>query len=194
MPQRLIAYPSAKSHEKYGWNLDRFEEEGDILFKYMLQDFDNMFDGKNKIKHFDIISGVNDLRTYVCHIKKQYRKDIERDLIQWIQKEFENNDLFQPTNWRPFREQFIFTSMFLGYRKMFQYNQYMFQLSLSDWCQDCCSCNYCKEDIDDKECIHFYLAFYGWKDDNNTKLQPYNHPDLSEENRLPESFWMYGNK
>jgi len=193
MPQRLISYPYAKSHEEFGWNFDRFEEEGDILFKYMITNFNKMFDGEFKIKHFGVESGVNDLRVYVCDIK-QYMNNIEQEVIPWIQKEFENEELFEPTNWRPFREQFIFTTMFLGYKKMFQYKQYMFQLSLSDRCQDSYSCKYCKEEIDDKESIHFYLAFYGWKDGNDGKLKPYNHPVLTEENRLPESFWIYGNK
>jgi hypothetical protein len=181
------------SEKDYSWELDIFGEDGYSLFDYMIHNFSSMFDGYDKIKHFDVISGVYDLRMDVFDIKKQYFDDLQRELIPWIQKEFENNELFQSTNWRPFCDPFILTSKFLGYRTMFQYKQYIFQLSLLDWCHDCYSCNDCKED-DYTDCIHFYLSLYGWKDDIHEKLHPYNYITLSDNNRLPESLWLNGNK
>jgi hypothetical protein len=180
--------------QKYSWELDIFGKDGEALFDYMIRNFYTMFDGDNKIKHFDVYSGVYDLRSYVLDIKTNYMDDLQQDLIPWIKQEFENKELFQPTNWRPFCDPFILTSKFLGYRKMFQYKHYIFQLSLLDWCHDSYSCNDCKDDDMYNDCIHFYLAFYGWKDGIHEKLQPYNYIILSDNDKLPEQFWLDGNK
>jgi hypothetical protein len=191
---------------------DRFINEGDILFNYMIHNFDKMFDGKLIIKHFDIESGFFGLFDYIDDIKEQYNDNIQQELIHWIQKEFNNKELFQETNWRPFRDQDILTCMFLGYRRMFQYKHYIFQLILNSSCENCDVCNYCKNNEDctlsepsserempsgersSPEGTHFGLSFYGWKDKDYMKLQPYNNMSLSDDNVIPEQFWLYNLK
>jgi hypothetical protein len=170
---------------------DRFVKEGDILFNYMIQNFEKMFDGHSIIKHFDIESGFIGLFDYIDDIKEKYNDNLQYELIQWIQNEFHNNELFKETNWRPFRDQDILTCMFLGYRRMFQYKHYIFQLIINSSCENCDVCEYCKHK---ENRIHFSLSFYGWKEKDCITLHPYNRLSLSDDNVLPEQFWLYNLK
>jgi trigger factor len=67
---------------------DRFLIEGKELFQYMKNNFDTMFDGDAKIKHFDI-------RDEVCYdygsqeLKQVFGTEIQKELVPWIKKEFE---------------------------------------------------------------------------------------------------------
>jgi hypothetical protein len=74
---------------------------------------------------------------------------------------------------------------------MFQYKHYIFQLILNSSCENCDMCKYCRNKEDR---THFALSFYGWKDKDYTKLQPYNHLSLSDDNVIPEQFWLYNLK
>jgi hypothetical protein len=167
-------------------NWDKFLIEGHTLFTYMIQNFGTMFDGDTKIKHFDIESGVFGICDYIDDIKETYSDDIQIELIQWIQREMEETTLCQSSNWRPFRDQDLFLYMFLGYKKMFRYKHYYFQLILLSCCEQCDTCEYCKQE-DNR--IHFAVALYGWKDETKDSLQPYNIFTILHDDLMPDSFW-----
>lgn len=80
--------------------------------------------------------------------------------------------------------------MFLGYRKLFQYKQYVFQLSLLSNCENSETCIYCKKRDYGS---HFGVALYGWKDINHVKIQPDNLVTVLDDNILPESYWAEKN-
>ena len=167
------------------WSRSRFVKEGDILFSYMIHNFVEMIDGDSKIKHFDINSGVFVLSEYIDDIKEKYSNDIQCKLITWIKSELYDKGLFHKENWRPFRDQDLLLYMFLGYKKLFQYKQYLFQLSLETNCE-CDTCEYCEKEVNR---IHFSIALYGWKDECSTQLKPINLFTISKDMIIPESFW-----
>lgn len=156
----------------------------------MIHNFNEMFDGESKIKHFDIGISTIGLDCYADDIKEKYNDEIQKELILWIKKEVDANKLFQEKNWKPFRDPWLLTDMFLGYKKMFRYDKYYLQLSLLIDCElDYDICTYCNTDGDR---THFALTLHGWKDDEDVKLQPYNYYNILDDNLVPESVWMYG--
>lgn len=169
---------------KYPW-WERFLKEGAELFTYMKENYGAMFENQN-ILHFCIISG--DFRATLSDIDDSYIDAIEKELISWINREKDNGRLFESNNWTPFSDPETVFDMFLGYRYMFVYTiknkQYYFQLILDKYCIDC---DYCERDGDGA--IHFSLAYYGWNDGTQTKLQPYNTYEIKEDNMIPEKYW-----
>ena len=172
-------------------NWDKFIIEGESLFSYMTHNYENMIDGYVKIKHFDIEDGVFGLGEYTDEIKETYYDTIHKEAILWIQREWKEGTLFQSTNWRPFCVPDILLYMFLGYKKMFRYKQFYFQVTLSSSCEQCDVCEDCKTE---ENRIHFGLAFYGWKDETNDSLQPYNIFAVADDALIPESFWSIDKK
>ena len=174
---------------------DRLVLEGETLYTYMINNYDKMFDGEKTIKHFGIAIGSIGFGDYVNEIKEKYHTDIQNELIPWIKKEIESNNLFQNKNWNTFRDPDILVWMFLGYRKMFQYKQYIFQLSLDASCGYEFAdvfCKYCsnKEYNSGEDTARFLLVFYGWKDEKYENLQPEDFLTISDDYLMPESFWM----
>jgi hypothetical protein len=78
--------------------------------------------------------------------------------------------------------------MFLGYRKLFQFKHYYFQLTISSSCENITSvCKYCeKEDYG----RHFGVALYGWRDISHMNLQPVNVLHILDDNLIPEKRWF----
>lgn len=169
----------------YYW--DRFLQEGDELFDYMIHNFENMFDGKI-IKHFEIMAGICG---YIVNFEKMnddYNTLIQSDLVDWIIKEFEENRLFDKTQWKPFCDSQDYSIMYFGYKKLFKYKQYYFQLGIEDEClykED--GCKYCMNNEKEQ---HFLLALYGWIDDTSDKLQPYKRVNIPETNIMPDRDWL----
>ena len=172
-------------------NWSDFLIEGDILYNYMITNFNDMFKDENTIKHFDILDGhyINIYDTY--EIRIQHGTNIQKELIPWIKKEIKENRFFDKTLWKPFRDQHTFSDMYLGYRKLFQYKQYIFQLSILSSCS-LDTCEYC-DVTSDKYCLenskHFMLALYGWEKDNSIMLQPYGQVRIPEDNMMLERHW-----
>jgi hypothetical protein len=159
-------------------------KESKKSFDYMINNFNSMFD-KDTIKHFYIKYVSNDTMYYADDISEQYGVDIHRELIPWIKNEFEKITLIQINNWKPFRDSYLYTNVYLGYKKLFQYKQYYFQLTIDNSIRDDTNdCKYCKNG---DSLIHFELALYGWKDINN-KLQPSNDI-IPLDNLFSEKVW-----
>jgi len=168
---------------------EEFLEEGNELYNYMINNFNDMIDDKT-IRHFEVEHGPYDMISHVADIKKKYFYDIQKELIPWIKKEA-SEGLFEYDNWMPFRDSDVLTIMFLGYRKMFYFKQYIFQLTMRLVC-DTRTCEHCKL-VDSISTIHFRVALYGWKDDNN-KIQPEDLFIPLEGNIMPDSYWYYERK
>jgi hypothetical protein len=165
---------------------DRFLKEGDELFNYMTQNFETMFDGDTIIKHFHIGSIYYNYIDKAEEIYNNYGKEIQIELIPWIKNEFEEGRLFQKTNWKPFRNQYELTSMYYGYRKIFQYKNNYLQLALEDGCY-MEKCRYCDEENIDSFSREFTLQLYEW--DNCEDIQPISRFKVLKDGTLPESFW-----
>jgi hypothetical protein len=165
-------------------------EEGKKLYDYLITNFHDMFDG-DIIKHFNFryVSPLN--IPYINEIKDKYLNIIQPELIFWIKNEFNDNCIFDNNNWKPFRDRYEIDLMYLGYKKLFQYKQYYFQLAIeSDILDDRVDCKYCKKG---DSLIHFELALYGWKDEKNDKIQPYNEFIINLDCMMPEKDWNNNN-
>jgi hypothetical protein len=163
------------------WN--NFLIEGDEWYNYMTNNYNTMFNN-NKIKHMDIrYDYIYDYGT--TEIKEKYIDDIEDKLYKWIKQELESNKLFIKEQWKPFRDKYILTYMYLGYKTLFKYNNYYFQLIIDNYCNidECIYCN----SMDNN--IHFGLSLYGWEEDGIDLLQPYNTINIPVDNIMPEMHW-----
>lgn len=165
------------------WN--EFIKEGELLFDYMVHNFESFFDRESIIKHFNIRDALY-YYTDSEELLAIHGNDIQKELIPWIRKELENKELFKKENWKPFRDQGILTDRYLGYKKMFQYKEYYLQLSIDDYCDLSNNCIYCKHE---KKSIHFELALWGWKDEEHEKLQPDNDVIILSDNIMPNYYW-----
>jgi hypothetical protein len=167
---------------KHLW--DRFLIEGDILYEYMTNNFENMFD-ENTIKHFCIINGIYRNIKDTDKMTEEYGVEIEKELIPWIREELKEGRLFNKELWKPFRNQCQLLDMYYGYKILFNFKEYYFQLAIEDYCDF----DENNKRIDDRAC--FLLALYGWKNSNSNMLEPYNDSIIPEDNIMPEKHWSY---
>ena len=177
-----------KHMDKKGvYNWKAVAEEGDELFEYLIHNYDTMLEGDETVKHFDVGFGWYWLMGDALKIKTQYSGEIQCELVPWIKKEFNKGELFRIDNWKPFRDQDTIIFMFLGYKKLFQFKHYYFQLTISSRCENNTSiCTYCEKGDYGR---HFGVALYGWKDINHVNLQPVNVLHILDDNMIPDSYW-----
>lgn len=168
-----------------------FVKEGNELYNYMLNNFNDMINEKS-IRHFDVEIGTYNMTRYIDDIKERYFYDIQKELIPWIKREFNNKELLEYNNWIPVRDPDVLTIMFLGYRKMFQFNKYIFQLTITSQCNNE-TCENCKlgESIATN---HFSTALYGWREENKVNIQPTDVYPLLQDNIIPDSLWYWDRK
>jgi hypothetical protein len=189
---------------------DRFLVEGELLFQYMKDNFNNMFEGDAKIKHFNI-------RNEMCYdhgsheLNQVFGKEIQKELVPWIKKELEDNRLFNNTLWKPFRDIYTLHDMYLGYRKLFLFRPnydsypdllesnilrpeinikgtYYFQLSIDAECYEDI-CMDCDNDITNMYNKHFELVLYNWIDDKTNKLYFNKFGPILSDNLMPQMSW-----
>lgn len=168
---------------------DEFLEEGATYFDYMIKNFETMFDGNSIIKHFRIGSVYYGYQCNATEINNKYGEEIQKELVPWIKNEFEEGRLFDNTNWKPFRDSAVLTEMYLGYRKIFKYKKYYFQLSLDSGCGICKYCENNDYTDDDYFSIEFTLQLYGWFEKNSEDMKPRSRFKILEDDTIPESFW-----
>jgi hypothetical protein len=166
---------------------DEFLDEGDELHKYMTDNFISMFDGDTKIKHFYIKNEfLQDIGAE--KVNEEHGEEIQKELIVWIKNELEEETIFEKENWKPFRDRYTLTDMYLGFKKMFVFKDHYFQLILENYCQTN-TCTYCKSEEDQENSTFFALSYYGWTDDKIITLQPYNDVVVMQDNILPYLYW-----
>jgi hypothetical protein len=76
----------------------------DRIYKYMVNNFESMFDSELSIKHFHIRPGLFGLWSDADDIKEEYSKNIQLDCIRWIKNELIKEQLFNSTNWIPIQD------------------------------------------------------------------------------------------
>ena len=170
------------------WNSDdsweEIEKKGDVFFNYMIHKFESMFDGES-IKEFNIRDeGVYDICSE--ELMKKYGSAMEKELILWIREQYASGRLFNKENWKPFRDVYTFSTIYLGYNLMFSYNDYYFYLAISE--------DYVKEenkykDVDEdvKQIIHFQLVIlYGL---NDKRIKPDSRAIILPDNTVPMFYW-----
>jgi hypothetical protein len=172
----------------------RFLIEGDNLYDYMIHNFDTMFEDDTIIKHFQLRDGIYRGLENLEELTSNYGEDIQKNLIPWIKKEKEENRLFDKTLWKPFRDQYNFSEMYYGYKKLFQYKHYYFQLVMESECIDE-NCKYCIASgaVNSISIIlnpHFGLALYGWKAKDSDMLQQNTDIKIPDDNMMAERHWI----
>lgn len=166
------------------WKWNDFIKEGNILFKCMINNFKKMFDENSLIKEFNIVDRRCRFRDEINKINFLYKNDIHNKLTVWINNEYIENRLNDINNWKPFRDLESINDMYMGYNKMFNYNQYYFQLSIDSYY------NIDINDIDNKDIfVYFELVLYGWKDIMFKELQPDNYVIIPNDNIMPLLYW-----
>jgi hypothetical protein len=160
----------------------KFLKEGDVMFDYMIKNYNRMVND-NKIWGLEIFEIDQKFGSEIHYLEKNYLDEIQKELIPWIQNQYKTGQLFEKSNWKPFRD-FGFTTFTLGYKVMFQYKQYYFQLSMDTDCP-------VVSGLDDEEYVwvSFLLALYGWKEDGKEKLQPDNDVAIPPDNIMPDWYW-----
>jgi hypothetical protein len=157
-------------------------KEGEEAFQYMIHHYDDMLDG-DRVKHFDIWYATYWMQSYYDDVKALYGKEIQVELAPWIKNEFESKRLFEPTLWKPFRDGDSPNYINMGYKKLFVYKNYYFQLQIETTCSDCVDCER------NENPIHFDIALYGWKDEHSDKVLPYNDVSVLPDYMMPERDW-----
>ena len=162
---------------------ERFEKEGDILYNYLITHFNDMFEPTGKIKKFDMTYVTYLTSGYYEKINEEYGEEIHEQIIPWIYEEHRSGRLLNKENWKPFRDQLRFTSMYYGYRKLFCFRDFFyFQLAILEVRHD--TPNGRLETSND-----FNVALYGWKDKENEKIQPDEQIEIQENMMMSETHW-----
>ncbi len=166
---------------------DKFLLEGDILFKYMLRDFKSMING-HVIKDFEIEDSINRISIDIDVNNEFYKNDIQTLLISWIQKEYESGRFFEKKLWRPVRDWQCLSFYGLGYKILFQYKNYYFQLCIDSY-EFIKQYEFDNKGINETNSVYFSLAFFGWKNEESDRLQPGNKYCIPPDNAMPDVFW-----
>jgi hypothetical protein len=169
---------SKENHPR--WN--KWMNEGIAMFNCMNININKMFEQNDTndkiIKKFEILGSTYHMICYENEIQEKYKNDIQSDLILWINAELDRGELLQSVNWMPFPTGEDVCYMFLGYRYLYVWNNHYFQLSLDS-----------QYNINGELTTYFILSYYGWKEENNTKIQPSNYFIIPPDNRIPDETW-----
>ena len=67
---------------------------------------------------------------YYETIHEQYGNDIHHAIVPWIHEEYTSGRLMNKENWKPFHDPDNYNDIYYGYRILFPFNKYLFQLAL----------------------------------------------------------------
>lgn len=150
-------------------------QEGDRRFTYLCDHFDQMIT-HDTIPHFDISYATMLMRGYYEEVAMIYLDAIRRAIIPWIHQERACGRLFDRQYWKPFRLPDLYTECYHGYRILFQYDRFYFQLTMID-----------DREWDDTgkrtEWTCFEAALYGRSDMEDTVR------DVTGDQMMPEKQW-----
>ena len=151
--------------------MDRFIREGEELYQFLIENFDTMFNKDNTLIFVDIRYFSDSCQDYLKDIHTNDSDDIKREYSVWLLQEKNSGRLFDRANWQIYRNRDVFTDMYLGYRILFIYKQYYFQVSYDFY--------------------FFALGLYGWKDKQIEALQPDNLAIILSDQYISDRNWYY---
>jgi len=165
---------------------DRFLKEGDIIYDYIIHHFEDMFESCGTIiKQYDMRYMSYLTSGYYERVNEEYGQQVHKDIIPWIREEHQSGRLFNKENWKPFRDQLNFTDMYYGYRKLFCFHEFFFQLAAAEVRQDIPTGGLEKS-------INFQVALYGWTEKDNKYVKPYTaNIMVDENNRMIQKHWEW---
>jgi len=112
----------------------RFQDElrfGEELYDYMIHHYTEMVDVERKqINNFILWYTTIDTMYKYIPISAVYEQEIEQILIPWLQAENQSGRLFERSHWKAFRDPYDFNDIHMGYRYLFPFREYIFQLHL----------------------------------------------------------------
>ena len=140
-------------------------EEGERLHSHLLTHYEEMM-GEERMEHFDIHYTSYTTSCEYEYINDRYGDKIKEAIRPWIEEEYRSGRLLERDNWKPFRDQCNYTSMYYGYRPLFIfYDILYFQLTIRDRGVD-------GPDGRLRWYILFEAALYGWKEEGKEALVP----------------------
>ncbi len=163
-----------------------FLVKGEEWYQYMISHFEEFFDG-NIIKHFTIRDeDMYDIGSE--EVLEKHGEEIHKELYKWIHNEHIEERLFIQSNWKPFYDNNSHNHMYFGYRHMFVYKQYYFQLLFDEFCQiDWGKCNTCK---DTKKGYHYEILLYSIRNEDGTFYNSFvRNYDVLSDNLAPKKYW-----
>lgn len=103
---------------------------------------------------------------YAEEVEKRFGEPLKRMYAQWLQEEHAHNRLLDRSNWQIYRDPRNFVDSYLGYRRLFVYQQHYFQVTYEN---------------------RLYLTLYGWTEDSYTFLP--DQIDLPDQT-IPDRHWF----
>lgn len=170
-----------KEPEPFRWS--EFLIKSDKLFNYMIHNYNFMINN-NKLRHFEIMDYRDKIdrhdKKILDDLNDNYLKSIEDKLIPWIETQHKSGQLFEKSNWKPFRDQEDFLTCVIGYKVLFQYDNYYFQLVM----------DLAYVSLKGRNMYgYFQLSLIGWKEDDKEKLQPDDKVIIPHDNIMPDWYW-----
>ena len=136
----------------------------------MLEHVESMFNEDHTLLFVDIRYFSDSCRDHVKDVTDTCGDDIIRAYSIWLLQEKEKG-LFNRDNWQIYRNRDEMTDMYIGYRTLFVYQQYYFQVSYDFY--------------------FFALGLYRWKDESCEALQPDQRFVILSDHIMPERDWYY---
>ena len=103
---------------------------------------------------------------YAEEVEKRFGEPLKRMYAQWLQEEHAHNRLLDRAYWQIYRDPRNFVDSYLGYRRLFVYQQHYFQVTYEN---------------------RIYLTLYGWTDNSYTFLP--DQIDLPDQT-IPDRHWF----
>jgi len=179
--------------------------EGDDYFNYMVAHFDSMCK-EDSIPHFTIGYAWYSVMAYYDIVKMDHMDALLPFLISFLKEEATTRRLFDHSHWRPCRDKYDISPIYLGYDKLFVYKQYYFQVAVNDQCKKCSERDVlAMENLQDHQdpvdsqstyaYLHFELELFGWTEEteetedtsDSILLKPIDVTIVHQ--LIPESFW-----
>jgi hypothetical protein len=105
---------------------------------------------------------------YAEEIEKRFGEPLKRAYSLWLQEEHMHHRLLDRAYWQIYRDPRDFIYSYLGYRRLFVYQEHYFQVTYEN---------------------RFYLTLYGWTEDSCDTFMP--ERKHTPDDMIPEFHWFY---
>ena len=128
--------------------LERFLQEAETSYAHLVENIHTEI-GEPRILSITDIGAFWD-RDYECdpyaeEVEKRYGAPLKRAYSTWLYEEHAHNRLLDRAYWQIYRDPRNFVDSYLGYRRLFVYEQHYFQVTYEN---------------------RMYLTLYGWTDES----------------------------